>query len=156
MNVEQSNLENIIRMYVPECRYLVSAELDFPIAKGLFKIPTSFYVSDTGHFNAVELIICYNQLAYVLFAEYIKVGLIKEFREFPFEKFKQSKLASNCFIVGMNNVKFRRPINPREFRGNIKVVEVISKKNNSLYFLKTEYDFENGKQTGEIDLALVI
>ena len=34
-------------------------------AKGRFSIPDSCYIDDTGHFNAVEFNICFNQLAYV-------------------------------------------------------------------------------------------
>jgi len=156
MDIEQYNLEYILGMYVPECRYLINAELEFPVGKGLFRIPKSFYAKATGHFNAVELIICYNQLAYVMFAEFIMHGLIPEFSGSSFEEFKRFRLLTNSFIVGMNNVKFRRPIDPREFKGQIRLEKVITKRNNSLYFLKTEYNFEDGKQTGNIDLAVVL
>ena len=50
------------------------------VGKGRFSIPESCYIDDTGHFNAVEFNICYNQLAYVLFAGVIDAGLMHKVR----------------------------------------------------------------------------
>jgi len=50
------------------------------IGKGRFSIPESCYIDSTGHFNAVEFNICYNQLAYVLFAGCINAGVMGKVR----------------------------------------------------------------------------
>ncbi|MGW6540873.1 FcoT family thioesterase [Streptomyces sp. NPDC055051] len=39
---------------------------------GMFTIPEPCYIDDTGHFNAVEFNICYNQLAYYTLAAMIR------------------------------------------------------------------------------------
>ena len=49
--------------------------------KGRFSIPESCYIDSTGHFNAVEFNICYNQLAYVLFAGCINAGVMGKVRD---------------------------------------------------------------------------
>lgn len=54
------------------CRYLIDAQYsateDSVLAYGNFTIGESAYIRSTGHFNAVELILCFNQLAYSAFA----------------------------------------------------------------------------------------
>ncbi len=54
------------------CRYLLDAEYqataDSVYAVGNFRIEESAYIRSTGHFNAAELILCFNQLAYSAFA----------------------------------------------------------------------------------------
>jgi hypothetical protein len=61
---------------------IVSGSADQRLVTGFghFSIPESCYIDDTGHFNAVEFNICYNQLAYVLFAKCIDAGLIHRLR----------------------------------------------------------------------------
>lgn len=53
------------------CRYLIDAQYsateDSVLAYGNFTIGESAYIRSTGHFNAVELILCFNQLAYSAF-----------------------------------------------------------------------------------------
>jgi hypothetical protein len=43
-------------------------------------IPESCYIDDTGHFNAVEFNICFNQLAYVLFGKCVDAGILQKLR----------------------------------------------------------------------------
>src|SRR5688572_6040661 len=50
------------------------AEVQPVRARGEFRIQESFYIADTGHFNAVEFNVCYNQLAYVLIGQCILSG----------------------------------------------------------------------------------
>src|SRR5690348_5245638 len=80
--VSAALLENVLAPYKPHCRYLQRAHVvsgseraGLPASKGTevsahgdFAIPESCYIADTGHFNAVEFNICYNQLAYTLLA----------------------------------------------------------------------------------------
>lgn len=46
---------------------------------GDFEILNSCYIDSTGHFNAVEFTICFNQLAYVLFGYVFFNDLFKYF-----------------------------------------------------------------------------
>src|SRR6185437_12588121 len=86
----------ILKPYRQNATYLKSAEITqvcdkstiapgtqdqrLVTGKGCFAIPESCYIDDTGHFNAVEFNICYNQLAYVLFAGCIEAGLMHKVR----------------------------------------------------------------------------
>ena len=153
-------LEDRLDFYKSECRYLKSAELLYPMAKGIFSIPHTFYVENTGplgHFTAIGMILCYNQLAFVVFPDIIAQGKMPGLDTARFEAFKKARgLFTNSFIVGMNNIRFRKPIDPQQFSGQIEIKEIIAKRNNSLYWLKTSYDFEEGKAIGDIELALVV
>lgn len=150
--MDQSKLEKVLRVYNPDCRYLQEAKLDFPRGEGKFRIPKPYYVEGTGHFNAVEMMICYNQLAYGMLSEFGGRGLIKELGKIPFEQFLGWQL-ENCFIVGMDEVKFKRAIDTsKQIQGNIELKRV--RKVGDLYVFNTSYDFENGRAKGNIDLAL--
>ena len=152
MIIRESTLEEVLGWYKPEARYLQEAELDYPEATGLFRIPQSVYLlQSTGHLNAVDLLICYNQLVFSTFIEATQLNLVQELQGVSLD---QKERLGRGLIVGINNVKFKRPIYPREFKGNITIKEVIPKKGNTLYFFKTYYDFEESKATGEIDLVL--
>ena len=152
--IDQSRLEKILEVYFPNCRYLLEAELDFPKGNGRFRILSSCYMKNTGHFNAAEAIMCYNQLAYALLAEAGEQSLLEGLGKIPFEQFLEWQLG-NCFIVGMDNIKFKKQINPsEEFYGEIALNK--AKKLGRLYIFKTSYDFEGGKATGDIELALVV
>ena len=90
-----------------------------------------------------------------MFAETGRQVLIKELGEVSSEEFRKYQLEKSL-IVRINNVKFRRQIDAtKDFRGRIRINQVIQKRDATLFFFKTNYDFEEGKATGEIELALV-
>ncbi len=155
MKSDQNTLDSILAPYARKgCRYLLEADLDWPVAQGVFCIPESFYIDSTGHFNAVELVICYNQLSYVLFADALWNGRIKGMSKISPEDYKKLQL-SNMLIVRMDNMRFHKLINATHpFRGTVRAGRITSRHN--AYFAKTTYDFEDGTQTGEIDVALVM
>ena len=153
MQIPQQTLDGVLDYYREECRFLKEAKLEYPEATARFQIPSPFYLRegiDTGHLNAIDLIICYNQLTLSLLAEISRRKLDTELPKFTIPEL------STLLIVSMSNVKFNEPIDPKEFQGKIRLNQVIPKKNNTLYFFKTSYDFGDGKATGEIDSALVL
>src|SRR5205823_5095442 len=92
MNISDAFISKILAPYKQNAKYLKSALIldyyergfDDQIPKsaielvnieGNFSISESCYIDDTGHFNSVEFNICYNQLAYVLFAKCIEAGI---------------------------------------------------------------------------------
>lgn len=92
VEVDRVMLEEILRPYRKNATYLKSAAVlrwfdkppsrqdkdqDLIVGRGTFEIPESCYIDDTGHFNAVEFNICYNQLAYVLFGKCIQQGILQ-------------------------------------------------------------------------------
>ena len=68
--VDPQLLARVLTPYKPHCRYLRTAAVRYATARsiaaasGTFSIPESCYIASTGHFNAVEFNICYNQLTY--------------------------------------------------------------------------------------------
>src|ERR1041384_5399948 len=88
-------LAEVMRVYLPHCRYLKSAELAATpelTAIGRFEIGDSCYIDDTGHFNAVEFNICYNQLAYYLIAKTVQEGLLPAFQGWNLDDFWRLQL----------------------------------------------------------------
>lgn len=153
MKIEQARLDRILGIYKPECRYLKEACLDSPkLMTGRFEIPASFYVENTGHFNAVELFICYNQLAYVFLDEASRLSHISEpnCQDMDVEELRKMQL-ERCFICSVNNMKFTKIINPNNFYGQIEMKNVRRAKERTFY--KTAYDFDNGSARGEILLV---
>jgi len=155
INIQKSTLDAVLGCYKPSARYLKSAELEYPTITGVFEISQPCYIHDTGHFNAVDLLICYNQLSYAGLAEAGQKGIIPELGIITLEEFKALQL-QNMLIVHVDKMRFKEPISTtNRIRGTIKVEKVIPGRINRPYFFKTAYNFENGKATGEIDLALI-
>lgn len=154
--VISETLEAMLKPYYPECRYLLKAELDFPIIKGIFSIPKTFYGDQSGHFNATELMMCYNQICYTFFAESFDQGLVESVGRISLEEFKTYQMGS-CLIATLNNIKFRKPINPKNFFGELTLKK--SLRRNDFVFLTTDFSFRDnheGKATGEAMLTLVL
>ena len=65
-------LSRVLKPYREHCCYLKSANFQHHKTGGIqgltlhgqFSIDDSCYIDDTGHFNAVEYNICFNQIAY--------------------------------------------------------------------------------------------
>jgi len=74
----------------PDAQY--SATEDSMLAYGNFTIGDSAYIRSTGHFNAVELIICFNQLAYSAFAPAVLNEEIRVFRGWSIDDYCQYQL----------------------------------------------------------------
>lgn len=113
--ISKEILDTLLENYSLEYRFLVKAESNFPIARGFFKIPKCVYANSScqvEHFTLTELSFCYNQLAYTFFADCLNKGLIKEIEKIPFKEFKEKYQWASSFIIGMDNVKFWKPINP--------------------------------------------
>jgi acyl carrier protein len=148
VDVERSSslLELALNPYKSHCRYLLGATakrsengVSLVEAEGEFSIPESCYIASTGHFNAVEFNICYNQLAYYLLAEIIQNGWIPALVNWKMSDFRQRQLP-DCLIVQLHSC-FRKPLNARLFTGRIAVNKVSVK--HGTIFMKTSCTFED-------------
>jgi hypothetical protein len=121
---------DILRPYRPNARYLKSAQITqvrdaegqakgVPIltAVGRFSIPQSCYIDDTGHFNAVEFNICYNQLAYVMFGKCFETGIVPKLRFLTPGEYRRHQLQS-CFIASLES-RFLKQLKSDDFRGEL-------------------------------------
>ncbi|WP_181785521.1 FcoT family thioesterase [Streptomyces phytophilus] len=128
---DEALLERVLRVYKPHCRYLESATVAAggdPAdeggqvgIRGRFHIPESCYIDDTGHFNAVEFNICYNQMIYLLMAKSVERRLMRSFAGWSMDDFWARQLA-DMFIVDFHS-SFRRHMRGRRFWGELDVVE---------------------------------
>ena len=122
--------------------------------KGDFAIPDSCYIADTGHFNAVEFNICYNQLMYVMIAHWLQRQLFETMNNWDLATFKEYQL-SNFLIVRLNS-NFKKPINAKKFQGTISLDKYSSRGN--LILLKTSCTFtddNDGWADGEVKIAIL-
>jgi hypothetical protein len=101
-------------------------------ARGGFRIPNSCYIKDTGHFNAVEFLICYNQLAYSTFGqlfdgEYfndpdfnaISPGSSKALAGISIDAFFKDQLSS--MLILKTSTRFKGIINAKNFTGTFSI-----------------------------------
>lgn len=124
------------------------------IMNGEFAIPESCYIDDTGHFNAVEYNICFNQICYVHLAHCIKHGLIPELSDYDMDTFWEKQLP-NVLIAKLAS-SYQSQMNAKHFYGTYGINTI--KKTAKCTFIKTYchfYDDGNGKSTGEVTLAIL-
>ncbi|MCX2933410.1 hypothetical protein ORI20_24365 [Mycobacterium sp. CVI_P3] len=143
------------------CRYLLDAQYrateDSVLAFGNFCIPESAYIRSTGHFNAVELLLCFNQLAYSAFAPAIINEEIPVLVGWSIEDYFDYQLPS--MLIKTNSSRFRRPINAHNFSARLlcKDFEVVER---SWRYLRVPcliefWDSDGGAASGEVELAVL-
>lgn len=154
-------LTAVLKPYRENCRYLQSADLiDKPGevgARGSFGIAESCYIDDTGHFNAVEFNICYNQLSYYLVAKCVSEGLFPAFSTWSLSDYRERQLSD--MLIHRFGSRFRRKIDPRSFEGEVVFQEpAILKRPGrpAVMFVETKcsfWDGADGSAEGEGTLA---
>ncbi len=172
--IEPSILNDVLKPYHrTQTNYLRSAHLiEVPLTEeclirvnGEFSIHESCYIDSTGHFNAVEFIICFNQLAYLAFGyltayEYLQkapVGNLTDIAKDAITKMTYQsyldKQLSSMFIL-KKDLSFRQVINPKKFQGELLINKIFFRKNT--FFIKTHakfYDQNKGLASGNVVLA---
>lgn len=143
------------------CRYLIDAQYsasgDALVAEGNFSIPEPVYIRSTGHFNAVELVLCFNQLAYTAFAPAVMNGEIDALRGWSITDYFDHQLPG--MLIRTTASRYKRPINATKFSArltceNLEIVE------RSWRYLKVPcviefFDAEGGSATGQFELAVL-
>lgn len=153
--MKPSLIQKILKPYRARYRYLQypviftnkATKYDFDFTKnenhieasGQFKIQKSMYIKNTGHINAVELNLCYNQLAYCLLAECINRRLIIKYLNWDINKFYKYQL-TNMLIANIS-WNFKKPIASKEFYGLIEIIDIYRK--NQTIFFQTKYKFND-------------
>jgi len=164
-------LKRVLMPYKANCHYLNEASVMFSklplihssigqdtcilLAKGNFSIPESCYIINTGHFNAVEFNICYNQLGYYLLAECIRHRLFCDFLDWDIEEFIKHQL-TNILIIELFS-SFHRLMNADKFTGYIEIKKII--KMEKILYLETVCGFKDnngGYATGKVLIAFVL
>jgi hypothetical protein len=166
MAIGSEVLEQVLAPYKPDCRYLKSAFLESGEARddgnsgpvvlsGTCEIARSCYIDDTGHFNAVEFNICYNQLAYCLVATCAQYELLNVFEGWNFDQFKRRQLPD--MLIAEFSSAFRKPMKAAHFEGRVSI-EKASMNRKGTIFLSTVcsfFDSDGGNAEGKVLIAIV-
>ncbi|MFA6162043.1 MAG: FcoT family thioesterase [Methylobacter sp.] len=161
-DIDDGFMNKVLEPYYSHSRYLKHAwfqqseSLDPQslIMNGEFSIPESCYIDDTGHFNAVEYNICFNQICYVHMAHCIKNGLIPELSDYTMETFFEKQLP-NVLIAKLSS-SYQSQLNAKRFYGTYGINAI--KKTSTCTFIKTYgrfHDDGNGRSKGEVTLAVL-
>jgi hypothetical protein len=157
--VSDSTLEFVLAPYKLHCRYLQTATVEkgcngtpAVTARGRFAIAESCYIADTGHFNAVEFNICYNQLTYCLLAQAIDNQFLDVLRTWSLPEFSRRQLSD--FLILQFSSKFRKPLNARRFDGRVEINKITIFKGN--IFMKTSCSFEDSHGATADGGALIV
>jgi hypothetical protein len=175
IHIPQAFISGILKPYRPNVQYLKSAQIDFfrdaaldnngdqdPAlikGRGRFEIPESCYIDDTGHFNAVEFNICYNQLAYVMFGKCVADGIwgrvaqkYKRLADVSFAEYQRLQLSS-MLIVKLES-SFLKQLKSDDFWGELTIHRIASKE--KVDFIYTSISFsDSGGVKSEGSVVLV-
>jgi hypothetical protein len=159
--VEPALLDRILRVYKPHCRYLRSAEVEsgppgapLPVMlKGEFGISESCYIDDTGHLNAVEVNIAFNQAYYVVTAHACRHGLVPELADWDLARFERWYLEGS--LIHDLRSRFKRVIDPRGFQGEIAIAGALRTRRFVVLKLTHRFwDANDGLAHGTVTMAL--
>ena len=171
--VAESFTADILKPYRSHARYLKAAEITqfcdksdivagsdnqrLASSKGRFAIPDSCYIDDTGHFNAVEFNICYNQLAYVTFAKLIDAKLMHRLRSgkvdvLSLPEFKQHQLPA-MVIVSLES-RYYKQLDSKDFSGELTIEKISPVGDAWFFFTSIAFSDKDGvKAKGSVVLA---
>ncbi|WP_405160827.1 FcoT family thioesterase [Nocardia sp. NBC_01499] len=116
---DEQLMADVLRCYKPHCRYLRRLAVDTEglrvTGTGMFEIPESCYIDATGHLNAVEMNICYNQIMYQTFAVLVRHEVGQYFGTWTMDDYWERQLPD--ILITRFNSTFHRPIHPLRFHG---------------------------------------
>jgi hypothetical protein len=133
--------------------------------RGDFRIPSSCYIQDTGHFNAVEFLICYNQMAYSTFGQLFQGGYFNDadfgsvspgsyeaLSNISIDAFFKDQLSS--MLILKTSTRFKGVIDAKNFTGTFSIKKF--KYRHKTLFGETScvfHDNNGGYAEGEVLLA---
>ncbi|KOV60473.1 FcoT family thioesterase [Streptomyces sp. MMG1121] len=162
-DTDEDLLARVLAPYKAHCAYLrsavVTAHDGLSAARCEFAIPESCYIDDTGHLNAVEVNIAYNQMMYYLVAKSVQERLLTGFEDWTLDDFWRHQLPD--ILIARFSARFRRPVDPRAFHGELEFRSVARRTPAaSRPFLHAQtvhryWDADGGQCDGETTLAFV-
>ncbi|MCC9306024.1 FcoT family thioesterase [Kitasatospora sp. RB6PN24] len=162
-------LERVLRPYKPDCRYLRTAEVigsgdlfhsEPFVQRYEFAIDASCYIDDTGHFNAVEFNICFNQMFYVAVATLVADGSPGPFESWTLEDYWERQLPK--ILITDFSSRFRRPISARAFSGELRLTKAVQRTpvddKPGMLIISTEcrfWDATGGAAEGQVRIVIL-
>lgn len=136
----------ILEPYKAECVYIERAFRDISFDHELVAfaevcVPETFYGSQTGHFNAVESLLCLNQIAFLTIADFVTDDAPHAFREAigsaDLQSFKENVL-TRTFITSVKT-QFRRTLDGRNVVMRFSFTKM--RKHAGMVFMASEFEF---------------
>jgi len=162
-------IERVLLPYLPASRLVQSAQLDRPRQTRMPEsndpdswlrldaqcaVTTPCYIEDTGHFNAVELNITYNQMLYLCLAETLRLGLIPK-PAWDLEDFFKSQLP-NVLIVDYQ-ARFRRPMTSARYQSWLQIESIRVQGQRNRVRLQTRCAASNdGNDANEAQVSILL
>lgn len=127
------------------------------VSEGDFGFQNSCYIEETGHFNAVEFIISYNQLIYYTLAAAVRDRLIPELEHWTMQDYWDRQLPS--VLISKMSTRYRQPINARCYQGHLRITDVeFRNRSRPLLALQTSVEFSDtgiGSVHGDVEIVLI-
>jgi hypothetical protein len=160
---DQDLLVRALQPYKPHCKYLktmmVSTNGTVVSGRGELEIWESCYIDDTGHLNAVEVNICFNQMLYYLIAKCVQERLTTIFGRWTLDDYWARQLAD--ILIARYRITFRSPINARHFFGEIFFARIVERRLSAnggpVIWIDAEFaywDNDGGRCEGEAKVAI--
>ena len=111
------------------------------------------YIAATGHLNAVEVNITFNQLLYLAMAEAVRAQLIPELRHWTLDDFLAAQLPD--VLIATYHANFRRPLQSARYEGWFTFVDVQQKPHRNLLLMQTRAGC-HGPDGGECSIDAMI
>ncbi|MDR5835827.1 FcoT family thioesterase [Caballeronia sp. LZ034LL] len=140
----------ILEPYKAECVYIERAFRDISFDHELVAfaevcVPETFYGSQTGHFNAVESLLCLNQIAFLTIADLVTDDAPHAFREAigtaDLQSFKENVL-TRTFITSVKT-QFRRTLDGRNVVMRFSFTKM--RKHAGMVFMASEFEFTDAQ-----------
>ncbi len=151
IEVLQTSLDEVLDIYKPQQRLLLSARIDYPTIQGQFQIPESCFYANCSlqHATDIEIQLCLNQLAYVGIYEAIRLGIDPELRNLNFKELQREKM-----LIIESRKKFRKPIpTDKPFNGELTLKD--KREQNGIILSTCNFQFEDRSCIGHLELALI-
>lgn len=161
-NPSAALLERVMRPYAGKgCIYLERASVDvhdcLAVGSGQFSIAESCYIDDTGHFNAVEFNISYNQLFYYTLAACIQDNVLPQFSGWTLEDYWPRQLPN--ILIHRMSTNYSRPIDPRSYRAGMTITDIgFRHRSRAVVTVETHIEFSDdkgGRATGDVSVAII-
>lgn len=116
--------EQVLACYKPHCRYVQSFRAERGVltadaagsavtGRCQMSVPEPCYIDATGHLNAVDVGICFNQALYLAIGTSVRWGWLPEFAEWGVADFFAHQLAD--VLIAETTAKYSKPISPQDF-----------------------------------------
>jgi hypothetical protein len=161
---DQELLARVLRPYKPNCRYVAAMTISADDDGGVrgfaeLAIGESCYIDDTGHLNAVEVNIAYNQMLYYVVATSVREGLVPAFAGWTMADYWRRQLPD--ILITKLTTRFRRPIDRSGFFGEFELRYATRRRLNpvgpALIALDTGFRFwdaRGGRADGDVTIAV--